>query len=197
MSFPSLSPKGVNKGPLYRSGWDTCVLGSYQIPGRVRVMKGGIKLKTDHKKQSGASGARPTFHGLDPQPIGLEIVVWTDEQLNQLDTVLRTLLPGGNGDSVPLSIDHAQLRHLGAIVNVQIVGASELSEGPYGPTSRKMTLELLHWMPPQGQRGTHATTTPTRAVRNVQQEDARKRQQQNAKPTQQAGVGAPPVTVSQ
>lgn len=102
--FPPLS--SGSDGPLEMDGWDRCVLGGDVLPGKWRVTRGHIKLKTKKKSKDGADGARSTSHGLDPQEYELEGWMWTDEQLEAWGVICGRLMPAKvakpkTGASVP------------------------------------------------------------------------------------------------
>jgi hypothetical protein len=192
--FPPLAPSGCAAGPLYGTGWDRGALGGILVPGRCRVVMGCIKVKRDKKSKKGADGSNPTQSGIDPQPIELEVTMWTDAHLAEFKKLCDQLLPQAGVKRKPVSLDHPDLYHLGSIVNVEVLGASALMR--QGRT-RICKLQLHHWMPSTSKGGKDATSTPTRAVRNARREQAEKRNPPNPPPTLQSGFGSPPFSSNQ
>lgn len=192
-SFPSLAP--VARGSLTLPGWDRASLGGEVLPGKAKVTKGGVRLKKDLKKKAGADAARPTFHGLEQQEFELEVLVWTNEQLARLGEVCRQVLPRQGVEPKPIALDHPAVRHLGDVVSVVVTGAGVLVDGEL-PHSKKLAIQLLHWLPvkasPKGK--TTATVTPKRASRNLRSEDAGKRNPPNPAPSTQVGFCGPPIS---
>jgi hypothetical protein len=184
--FPPLGPGGGSSGRANPKGWDRCVLANQVIPGFVRVTRANTRLKIDHKPKPGADGGNPTFHGLDPQPIELEIMTFSDDDREQLASIVQPLLPKQGTKPTPVSIDHPSLRILG-ISAVQVVGGSGLIH--VAPMKAKMNLELLHWLPTKKQS---ATSTPKGAPKRKVQND---RKQANTPPEQQTGFCSPPMSV--
>jgi hypothetical protein len=186
--FPPLTPAYVSSGPLYLSGWDRAVLGGFVLPGKARITRGGIKIKADSKSKAGADGATLTVHGLDPQEFELEVVVWTQDQLDRLYDICRQILPLPGVKRLPLALDHPSIRHFGMPIKVQVHGASPLvAEG----NMRKLTIPCKHWM--QSHKGSKpATATATRAVNNKRGEDNEKRMSMNPDPTQNQSLFSPP-----
>jgi hypothetical protein len=193
MSFPSLGPDGTNGGPRDLTGWDRLAIGWTLMPGRWRITGGAIKLKHDLASKPGTDGANPKFHGLDPQLFEAEGYLWTDEQMEQLRTVLPGLLPQPGKAIDPVSVAHPDILHLGVAVSMVIVGATSLTrEG----TARKMKLHMLHWMSGTVPKNQGASRVPTRSLRNARAEAARQQQNPNPLPTQQPGAAGPPTSLA-
>lgn len=199
--LPRLGPS--NGGPLYLDGWDLGVIGNHKIPGKSKVTGGKLRLKHDPKKKSGADGANPTFHGIDPQEFTLEVEVWTDAQLqNLVNVVCADILPKpwskpsspppGQTTSAyppPLPFSHPQLSAISTVasMNVVVLGGQPLKW--VRDNVLQMTLELLHWLPAPATKSSQAST-PLHKVPNKRAEaDAAA---QNPAPHTQAGFGAPP-----
>jgi hypothetical protein len=180
--FPPLGP-ATSLGAVDPQGWDRCVLGGKVIPGFCRITRANCKLKQDKKPKNGADGGNPTYRGLDPQPLELEIETFTDEDREQLAVILGPLIPQPGGQPKPVSIDHPSLRIL-RISAVQVIGAGGLMPIP-GTTRAKMTVDLEHSLPA---RKKNATTTPKGAPTR-KTENTRKKA---TPPTQQPGFAAPP-----
>jgi hypothetical protein len=184
--FPPLGP-ATTQGPVDPHGWDRCVInGRIVIPGFCRVLHAECKLKEDKKSKNGADGANRTYRGLDPQPVGLEITTYNDEDREELAAVLGPYIPQPGQAPKTIAIDHPSLRML-RISDVQIVGATALIPVA-GTTQAKMTLQMNHALPT---RNKNATTTPKGApVRHV--DNNRKKA---PPPTQQPGFAAPPAAL--
>lgn len=182
--FPPLGPANGSGGALNPKGWDRCTLGGQVVPGFCRITKGGIELKADKKPKAGADGANPTFHGIDPQGVDLEITTYSDEDRESLIAVVGPLIPQPGSKPKPVSIDHPSLRPI-FITAVQITGASALIYE--GPMKAKMTLRMLHWLPTTN---ASATGTPKGAP---QRKPPNNRKGANPAPTAQPGVANPPA----
>lgn len=185
--FPPLGPAKM-AGGITPTGWDRCVIAGQVLPALCSVMHGGIRLKIDRKPKSGADGARQTFHGLDPQPLQLELVTYSDDDREQVASILAPLKPLQDRQPKPVSFDHPSVRDLG-ITNVVIVGISAWIV--VAPGVAKRVIDFDHWQPPKSPKKS-ATSTPTRAVRNSRREAAQQAAPSNPKPTAQGGVGQPP-----
>lgn len=184
--FPPLGPATKSK-PFTPDGWDRCAMANQVLPGLAHITHGGVKIKIDHKNKSGADGANPTCHGLEPQPIGLEVVTFDDDQREALAAIVQPLVPTLGRKQLPVSIDHPSLRVLG-ITSVLIVGASPLIN--MGKQRTKMTFDLLHWLPTTKKVATNtAKGAPVRKVDNVGPAGAAA---SNPAPTTQAGFCGPP-----
>lgn len=184
--FPPLGPPKM-AGAVNPKGWDRCALAGQVLPGHASILRGGIKLKKDHKPKSGADGCRPTYHGIDPGELELEVITYSDDDREALAGIVATVMPVPGKEPKPVSIDYPGIRHLG-ISTVLVIGVSALI--PIGPGVAKMTLQLDHWMPPKASSKI-ATKTPTRAVRNARKEAAQKNS--NPSPTAQKGPGPTPT----
>src|SRR5262245_15717052 len=190
-----LAPAGGASGPLYCKGWDLGVLGGEKIPGRTRVTRGGIRLKTDKKPKLGQDGNRPTFHGVEPDgEIEIEIINWTDEQMEVLDALGDKHWPRPGVQRQPEAFEHPALRSLGTQrVFVQVVKVPVYALATdYGVSGRKLLVSLYWWLPTP-RSGKQATSTPktaapTRSVANLRREDAARR---NPLPTAQASAAKP------
>lgn len=186
--FPPLGPAKM-AGGLKPTGWDRCVLGGQVLPAYCSITHGGIKLKQDKKPKAGADGCRPTYHGIDPQPLQLECLTYSDDDRESLIGIIAPLIPIPDRTPQPVSFGHPSVRHL-FITTVQIVGVGALI--PVGPGVAKMTIDLEHWLPPKSPKKS-ATATPTRASRNVRKEAAAKASPPNPPPTQQPDLWGPPA----
>jgi len=194
--FPPLGPAGGSSGPVVPRGWDRCVLGGDVMPGFSRITRGGIALKVDKKKKAGAHGANPTFHGIDPQPIQLEVETFSDvdrEALAKISLGIRAKMEKTakqsaaeqQKDPLPMSIDHPSLRAIG-VTSVVVMGMSAMIV--LGPMKAKQTFELLDWLPTTKELATVTpTTAPTRKPKIV-----RAGSSENVPPTKQPGFGGPP-----
>lgn len=192
MGFPSLGPQGGNGGPRDLLGWDRLVIGNTVMPGKWKITNGKIVLKIDHAKKAGTHGANPKFHGLDPHPFDAEGYFWTDEQMQQLYTVLPPLLPQPGKDPTPLYIAHPDILHLGLAVNMVIIGASALERDG---NARKIKLYMLHWLSGTVAKNQNATAVPVRSIRNVRDKAKRDVEKPNPKPTEQPNAAAPPANL--
>lgn len=166
MSFPPLDPPRDGTPTVYLEGWDLVTLGGVKLPGRSRIVSGGVELKEDPKKKAGSSGTRPTYHGLDPQHIVIENEQFSDAQRDALQTACAKLLPkhGQESKQKPVALVHPSTAHLPDIVQVMVLGGTALIQaGARGVT--KMTFKCRHWLAPKS--GATATPkAPTRSISN-------------------------------
>lgn len=186
--FPPLGPAKM-AGGITPTGWDRCVIAGQVLPAMCSVVHGMIRLKEDPKDKAGADGCRPTYHGLAPQPLQLEVIAHSDDDREQVASILAPLKPLQDRQPKPVSFDHPSVRDLG-ITNVVIVGIGAWIV--IGPGVTKRVIDFKHWQPPKSPTKS-ATGTPTRAVRNARGEAAQKAAPSNPKPTAQADLGQPPA----
>lgn len=163
--LPRLGPAQPGAKPPAAQGWDRCVLADQVLPGFAKITKGAVRIKLDKKQKAGADGANPTCHGLDPQPIELEINTYTDEDREALALLAPKFVPQKGKKPLPVAIDHPSLRPLG-IAAVLIVGVSPLMIASAQRT--RMTFDLLHWLPSDAGDATQTpTAAPLRRIKNV------------------------------
>lgn len=185
--FPPLGPATSQK-QVDPQGWDKCVLAGSTIPGFCKIPNAEILLKLDKKPKHGSDGANPTILGIDPQPLVLEIMTFTDADREALVPVIGPYLPAPGVKSKPVAIDHPSLRAI-RVYAVIIQGASALTPIE-GTTKAKMTLRLQHWLPSKQKSAvTTPKGAPVRKVKNVR----KKPSDTNPTPTQQKGFGQPPA----
>lgn len=178
----TLDRSGREVGGLPAKEWDLAIIGGQTLPGHSKIVSGSIALKIDRKKKAGSSGANPTFHGLDPQPLELEVTTYNDADRDSLAAVVGSFIPTAAKEMKSYSFDHPAVWHLGlSNVIVQKVGAFII----VSPGVTKMHIGLLHWILPSGPS---VTKTPKTAIGKVPDN----RTGANKKPTEQPGFGGPP-----
>lgn len=185
-TYPTLGPLAPSNPQLVAEGWDLATYGGLVVPGYCRV-RGSIKVKFDPKKKGGAHGGHTTFHGMEGQPFDLELAVCGDQDLADADAFCQRVLPsskstnkskvavGGIGGATaigqqatagaiagaygtPLVLDHPSIRQFAPVFAV-VIGATSWEPKPeWGVLGRRMTIQMLHWIPPV----TGATVTPKR-----------------------------------
>lgn len=187
--FPPLGP-ATSQPTVNPQGWDRCELGGQVVPGFCKILDGGCGLKKDEKKKSGADGQNPTYRGIDPKPIRMEIVTFNDVDREALASLLGPYIPVPGLQPKPVAIDHPSLRMI-RVYSVVIEQAGALIPIE-GTIKAKMTLHMQHWLP---SKQANATATPkgapVRKVKNVRKTP----QQDNPPPTAQKGFAAPPSTL--
>src|SRR4051812_9284556 len=120
--FPPLGPATGFRG-IFPKGWDRLVLNGRVCPALATITRGGIKLKEDKKDKAGADGTRPTYHGIEPQALGVELMCYSDADREELAVILGAIAPRADREPKPISIDLPSIRHLGiAMVVVTEVG---------------------------------------------------------------------------
>jgi hypothetical protein len=211
MSLPSLVHPGGAFGPLYGKGWDLCRLGRIALPGKWKVVVGGIALKVDHHRKGGVHGANPVLHGIDPKEFQILGEQWTDEQRDKLVEVCAKLLPSRgaltlppattvSGISVattgppekqyPMPLDHPSVAHIPFPINVIVLGCGILEY--VGPCTTHLRIDLLHWLPARPSDPS-AVIQPTRAIRDKVTEDTARINPPNPLPTTVPGIAGPPI----
>lgn len=178
-----LGPPRARAMPLYWGGWDEVKLAGRALPHRARV-KAAIQLKFDPKSKAGSDGARSTTHGLEPQPVEIEVTCYDDEARAVLAEICVQFLPASGKSLAPVTIESPQIEHLKALAKVVILGAP--SADIVAPGVTRHAIKARHWLPPGRKL---ATKTAQRSIGNLQQEDAARRR--NPLPTAQAGAAAP------
>lgn len=185
--FPPLGP-ATSVQAIDPQGWDRCTLAGNVIPGFCRIVRGSVRLKIQRKRAKGSDGENPTFCGMDPQPIELEIMTFSDNDREELSGVVGRFIPIPGKAPDPVSIDHPSLRMLG-ISLVIFTGMSALMN--VGPMRARMTIEMLHWLPASKKVAVKTFKgAPTRKFAN-------NRATENESPTQQPGFGGPPPSLHQ
>jgi hypothetical protein len=189
--LPPLGPPIQRTVTYDPEGWDRLVLGPYVFPAQATVVKGGIELKLDPKKKSGTHGTTPTTHGLDPQPVEVELLTTTNQDRDLCCDILDKILPQPNAKPKPYAIQHAQIAHL-RIASVLVLGCSHWQF--VGPMQAKIQLKMIHWLPPKAGATNTAKGAPVRQPPNVrgggQPENF---VEKNPPPTGQPDVWAPPT----
>jgi len=188
--FPPLGPYGSG-GAIEATGWDRAMIAGQVVPGQSRITNGGILIKIQKKSKDGANGANPTLHGLDPQPIDMEITTHSNDEREALASMVAGLVPkitkNKKLDPKPVSFDHPSVRHLGIGTVLLIkVGAFIV----VSPNVAKLAIGLIHWMPATDGATTGQFTAPKRTIDN-------ERKGTNKKPTEQPGFGGPPAGLKQ
>jgi hypothetical protein len=187
--FPPLGP-ATTQPQIDPQGWDRCVLGGQVVPAHCRITHGACGLKKDPKSKSGADGSNPTYRGMDPKPISMEITTYNDPDREALASLLGPYIPVPGVQPKPVSIDHPSLRMI-RVFAVVIEEPSALIPEP-GTTKAKMTLLMQHWLP---SRQGSATATPKGAPVRKPKNIRKKPSQDNPPPTKQKGFASPPANL--
>jgi len=189
--FPPLGPARGSSGSFSAKGWDKCVLAGQAIKSKARMIGGGeVQLKIDRKPKKGANGANPTSGGMDPQPLEIEFLTYSDEEREELHSIIAPYRPQPNKVPKPVSIDFPPLRFVG-ISAVIIVGVGPMVPIEGRPMQARAKIKFLHWLPTSGK---DATTTPSGApVRKPT--NVRARKPPPTPPTEQAGFCGPPANL--
>lgn len=193
MSIPKLGPPGSPSGLGNYGAWHTLKIGGTTLPGKWRVLSGGVKLKIDPKKKAGVDGGNPVFHGMNPQGFEIEGEQYSDDERDALQSIFgdpNTSLmpqPGKTQNQYPLQLQHPSVLHFGYAINVMVVGVGILEHS--GPGTTKIKISLQHWLQPKS--GSSASQQPNKARRAVNN-DLGKSSQKNSPPSQQQDVAGPP-----
>ena len=163
MSFKRWYPIGgaLGKDEPERD-WDRVILQGNVIPcHHARITQGHVKLAVDKKKTLGGNGANPTYHGIDPQSLIIEVFFTTLEQIQKFKLLCDQIGPSINADpakQVPVQIYAQQLQHLGAITNVKVTGITAIE----GDSIKRCRIMCDHWLkPPVNKAGPSASKTVT------------------------------------
>ena len=159
MSF--FPPMGPLAGPSIGDpdGWDRCEIGFDALPGLARVVSASLMIKVDRKSKPGANAKKPTFLGIDEQPVVVELKMITDDDRDKFAVICQKIQPGAKGDPPPLHFDHPSVRHLG----IKTVVVTKISELVYvSPNVTTCKIEMLDWRP-SSKNQKDATSTPTQA----------------------------------
>lgn len=159
-TYPELGPALAGITATDPQGWDRCQLGNAVLPGHSKIVNAEILVKCDRKSKPGANVARPTFHGVDPQPVHIELTTYSDADREAFADQCKAWLPGDKKDPNPISFDHPSTRHLGIkVVVVLKIGPMILKS----PSIATVKIECLDWRPsktkPKG-----ATKTPLHKI---------------------------------
>jgi hypothetical protein len=190
VKYPRLHPTGGARGPLKPAGWDRIKIAADVLPGMAEVTKGGLAFRIDEKLPVGANGSKPTYQGPKREEIEVTVTVWTDEQLAELDRIVRGIVDhvGEHPEEAALAFDAPQVRHLGvSLVVVKSIGI--LKPSTKHTNAMEMQITFLPWVPPAPATAAKFTGTPKRAIRNKRREDAAQRA--NPSPAQQGGAASP------
>ena len=163
MSFKRWYPIGgaLGKDEPERE-WDRIYLQGTIIPcHHARIVEAGLRLAVDKKKTLGGNGANPTYHGIDPHPIGIEVFFTTLEQLQKFQQMCDRLGPSINNDPAqasPVQIYSQQLQHLTAIKHIKIRHITAIE----GDSIKRCRIMGDHWLkPPVDNTGKKASATVT------------------------------------
>lgn len=167
MRFERWYPIGGALGPLTpKRTWDQVSLGNVTIPcHHASISEGGLKLAVDKKKTLGGNGSNPTYHGIDPFPLGIDVFFTTVEQISAFyEQIVKPLGPSISVDPAkaePVLIDAMQLRHLDAIQAVKIKHISAIMDG--APGWKKCRIVCDHWLKGPSPKSAKANATVTYA----------------------------------
>lgn len=144
-------------GNTYMSNvWDYCVVNGVRTPGKVLDVKVVKGRDVDKKKAAGSDGARNTIHGVDPGSVEISIMIWTPEQLRQLQKMWDLVFPvSGKGQPQPWDTQHPKLK-FHHIKSLQFFKGEGPDPGPI-VQSRVFTMHSVEFMPPGKKK---ATVTP-------------------------------------
>lgn len=190
MPFQRWYPRGADVGvPITPpKPWDQVRLGGMLLPCHHAVITaGGVELREDKKGGAGESGALPTYHGMDPKPITIDVYFNTVEQANRFNNMLPFFGPIPGIPTRVVSIEAQALAHLPiTAVAVRAVGAL-LDAPPY----KRITISCRHWLSSEKTKK-KVTKTPTEETGNVRRDEAERAA--NPRPTSQAAFCAPNFT---
>lgn len=148
-SFPVILPNsGTQLFDLaLGSAWDVCFLAAQRVPGLVKVTC-STQRKVDSANGPGLDSATLRFQGLDPAEVSIEIVVWTDEQLTDLDLLLATVAPKKTRKPPsPFTLSHPTTDAAG-VAAVIVEKIDWPKDGPV-PQSKVVTLGCKQWLKPK------------------------------------------------
>jgi hypothetical protein len=123
--------------------WDTLHIGGQRMPGLASI-SGTASRKMDTRSAAGADGARVRDRGYEPAALDVQIRVWTQEQLDDLEERIEALHPRQRGtERTPVDVAHPALSLLGIrSAYVTAIGVPQISGGVM-----TMQIQLLEWTP--------------------------------------------------
>lgn len=148
---------GVIEGPAAEGAltlrgmeWDTLLISGMAMPGLATVTVSEISRRLQNKKENGSDGSSPTFRGLNPAKVEIELLLWTPDQLRTWEAMLPVIFPragkGTNGLSgLDISHPNTALCGIRAIVIESVTG---LMPGPSHGT-KAVKLKCFEFMPPK------------------------------------------------
>lgn len=183
-------PQGGAQGNLLPTHpWDRIALGGQVIPcHHARITSGGLALLVDKKKTLGGNGGHPTYHGIDPHSIDVDVFFSTVEQAREFAFVIAASFgPSIKGDAPVIPIEAQQLQHLGCLTTVKIRAIEAMTEsGIY----KVVKMKLDHWLNPPAVKGKSVSSSHKKPINNAVTEAAALKA--NPKPAAVAGFcGAP------
>lgn len=142
------------------SAWDVCFLAAQRVPGLVKVTC-STQRKVDAANGPGLDSAQLRFQGLDPADVGIEIVVWTDEQLTDLDLLLATVAPKKTKKPPQAFLIAHPVTDAAGVTAVIVEKIDWPKDGP-APQSKVVTLGCKQWLKPkQSPLGVPTLNAPT------------------------------------
>jgi hypothetical protein len=125
-----LSPPGA---------WDRITIAGKKLPG-LAIVNADSQFKVDPKKSPGKSGATPTFHGRRPADIDIQVIIWTEDQLDELTEQLVVLWPAEPDRKKPQPVDvyHPSL----ALLGIKSMYLTQVSGLKPGPVSKSMSMSM-------------------------------------------------------
>ena len=187
MAYQRWYPPGGAIGPLTPSKpWDQVRIGGFLLPCHHAVITaGGVELREDKKGGTGQSGASLTYHGMDPQPVTIDVFFSTVEQANNFTGVIALVGPLPGVPPRAFSIE-AQALEGSAITAVTVRKVSALLDAlPF----KRITVTCRHFLPPEKTKNKPVTGSPKASTDNLRSEEAARLQ--NPPPSARPGYGAP------
>jgi len=179
-------PDETTRGPLEPTRpWDRIKLGGFVLPcHHAAITSGGVELRADKKGGTGQNGAMPTFHGMDPKPLTIDLYFSTVEQADAFARIYPFLCPIPGVATHSVDIEAQAIDDL-PITAVAVTGCSALLEaGNY----KKRTLNCLHWLSAAANKK-KVTGTPQASFTNIIDEEQARAS--NPKPSAQPGFCSP------
>ena len=145
------------------SAWDTARWAGKEVPGLVRVTV-STERKIDVSNGPGIEGAQLRPQGSSPAEVGVEIVIWTDEQDTALQALLKVVDPRVSGRKlVPYILEHPAMQRA-SVAGIVVEKTDWYGEGPVAGT-RMVKCACKQWLKPRrAVIGTPVITGPTTAA---------------------------------
>jgi hypothetical protein len=83
---------GFSGSTYMQNAWDYVIIGDSQTPGLATVNSRKV-LAVDRKKPATKSGQRNTTHGTESAEAEISIMIWTPDQLQQLQKIIKLVFP--------------------------------------------------------------------------------------------------------
>lgn len=151
---------GFTQDQPITNAWDLCQLGGDILPGiaTVDIQK---ERQTEKKKAADRDGARITVRGIDAASISIQLLIWTPEQLRDLNRLWPILFPppGKQPAKPPMFDIQHPMAELHGVKSIQVISGSGPS--PAGVArARIFNIRAIEYLPPGKKSATSSAAQP-------------------------------------